>query len=67
MIKEIQPNDTTLEIKDEKDVIVSNSSEFKAPEEKEDEENNGDKEEINLSDYATDYLQSILDWRKEVQ
>lgn len=62
MIKDIEPNDTTLEIKKPEDLIVSNSSDFKAPvEEKNTEES---KEEINLSDYATDYLQSILDWRK---
>ena len=66
MVKEITPSETTLEIKDENDVVVSNSSEFKAPdpvEEKENDEDNG--EVMNLSDYATDYLQSILDWRKE--
>lgn len=65
MIKEITPSDTTVKLEQDNDVVISNSSEFKAPEKEEENNESEDKQEFNLSDYATDYLQSILDWRKD--
>lgn len=66
MIKELETKDNTLSIKAEPSIVITNDNTFTNPDNVNSDNVNAEDEEIKdkgLGQYATDYLQSVYDWR----